>query len=310
MSTLFLQARRAGPLVRVGQPQDAPLVGVYRHGATALLSSRRALYLTDRGVDGPFSVLVPGFARALPRLRPGEMVQLSTETVSVPAAALIVDLRAAVRAPAPAIPAAVPWARTEALLQPVLRRALRREGAGSIALQALACWYGWHAAPISALGQRFLQQVAPLLRATITADAAAIAPVGQRLLGLGGGLTPAGDDLLAGYVAALALIRDDPILPQRQSRPLARAILSRRGERTHPLSAALLWAAARGAVSGPLARMLERLLAGDAPTGEEIAALSAIGSSSGFDGLAGVLLALEGCSRRAEAGRAGNSGSE
>lgn len=96
------------------------------------------------------------------------------------------------------------------------------------------------------------------------------------LAGVGGGpgLTPAGDDLLAGYVAGLALLHG--------RRRRAAWLVARARDRTTSLSATLLEHAARGEVPEPVHAFLE---SGDA------APLLGFGHSSGAAWLEGLLLA-------------------
>jgi hypothetical protein len=113
------------------------------------------------------------------------------------------------------------------------------------------------------------------------------------LAGMGVGLTPAGDDLLAGVLAALrfyARSSGEAVFPEDRLEQVA----GEAGKLTSPFSAFLLAAAARGLVAEPLAdwldavhRGLAELAAGKVP---EIAAL---GHSSGLDTLSGMFLALQ-----------------
>ena len=70
------------------------------------------------------------------------------------------------------------------------------------------------------------------------------------LAGRGGGLTPYGDDVLAGYAAGLVLWRAD--------RTQAQAIADAAAPRTTPLAATLLRHAARGELPEPAHALLER----------------------------------------------------
>jgi uncharacterized protein DUF2877 len=107
------------------------------------------------------------------------------------------------------------------------------------------------------------------------------------LLGLGPGLTPSGDDLVGGAMIALrALGRGD--LASRLADwalPLAR-------ERTGAISLAHLACAAGGEGSAALHDLLNALLAADGEgIAAGVAALAALGHSSGWDMLAGATLA-------------------
>lgn len=107
------------------------------------------------------------------------------------------------------------------------------------------------------------------------------------LLGLGPGLTPAGDDVVAGALAAFALMDRLPVAA-------AAAVTSAARSRTTALSASLLMAAARGQVVPEAARTLRGLARGDDIN--EITAtvqgLFAVGATSGHDLALGLAAAL------------------
>ncbi len=117
-----------------------------------------------------------------------------------------------------------------------------------------------------------------------------LAAAADRLVGLGAGLTPAGDDLLSGAMAALrtlgaalhaaaAVRASDQLAARAASWP----------SRTTAVSAALLRQAALGAVAAPVARVL-RALVGQADAGPAVRKLLAAGHTSGHDLAAGLLL--------------------
>src|SRR6185295_423560 len=88
----------------------------------------------------------------------------------------------------------------------------------------------------------------PQVRVRIAIDIALV-PDPIIFAGRGPGLTPAGDDLLAGYAAGLALFAD------RETE--AHAIAERAAARTTLLSATLLRHAARGELPEPAHALLE-----------------------------------------------------
>jgi hypothetical protein len=112
----------------------------------------------------------------------------------------------------------------------------------------------------------------------------AVAAEGARALaGLGGGLTPSGDDFLIGVMHALWATWPEAASRQ-SSQPLAAAAIPR----TSTLSAAWLSAAAAGEVAGHWHELLDAMLDGE---GAEVDAatrrLLQVGHSSGADALAG-----------------------
>lgn len=109
------------------------------------------------------------------------------------------------------------------------------------------------------------------------------------LIGLGPGLTPSGDDLLGGvFLASTAL----QCVSLREA--LWQAIEPEIGLLTVDVSGAHLAAAADGLGAASVHAAINAILAGtDATLPGHLAALAAIGHSSGFDTLAGVVLTLE-----------------
>jgi hypothetical protein len=111
-------------------------------------------------------------------------------------------------------------------------------------------------------------------------------PVGE-LLGRGAGLTPFGDDVLAGALVALAAVGAPA------AGTLAREVLAGAFARTTFVSAALLWHAARGECLPELAAFLTALAGSDrAAVAAAAGALRAVGHSSGTGMLAGATLVL------------------
>jgi Protein of unknown function (DUF2877) len=111
----------------------------------------------------------------------------------------------------------------------------------------------------------------------------------RALVGLGPGLTPSGDDLLGGLL--MALYAGGQIdLRDRMWQALAPDL----GTLTSPISIMHLRATARGMASAPLHGLLDTLLRGDdAALAQRLAVVAAIGHTSGWDALAGLVLGLD-----------------
>lgn len=110
-----------------------------------------------------------------------------------------------------------------------------------------------------------------------------------RLVGLGPGLTPSGDDALGGMMIALHALGE-----ARRAADLwaaARPVAAANG---NAISQALLDAASRGTGAAPVHSLMNAILKGAAAgMPEGIAAIDAIGHSSGWDAMAGVVSALD-----------------
>lgn len=106
-------------------------------------------------------------------------------------------------------------------------------------------------------------------------DVTAALRAAQRMIGLGPGLTPTGDDLLCGMLAGLNLL-GHPV-----SARLSAGVLALAPGRTTELSLSLLWHAARGEVNTELGSVI-RALAGAGPLHGALQRLFAVGHTSGI----------------------------
>ena len=122
-------------------------------------------------------------------------------------------------------------------------------------------------------------------RAAITGLLAADPRPACTLLGEGPGLTPAGDDVIAGGLATCALRGDAAALG------VAPEILDRARMATTSLSAALLWCAAAGQVVPQAARFLASLC-GTGDVADALSELRSVGTTSGTALAFGIVAAL------------------
>ncbi|SDP59619.1 Protein of unknown function [Klenkia soli] len=128
--------------------------------------------------------------------------------------------------------------------------------------------------------------LAALRGAVRRADLDAALRTATRLVGLGPGLTPAGDDVLAGTVAGLVL------LGHPAAERFGAGVHALAAARTTELSRALLKHAAAGRVSGEFAAVV-RGLVGQGDLVAAIAALLATGSTSGRAMTLGLCTAID-----------------
>jgi len=131
--------------------------------------------------------------------------------------------------------------------------------------------------------------LAALESALAKGDKAGAARVAARIAGLGPGLTPSGDDMLAGALATHAWAETAGLIAAGE--PLRLAISEAAAARTTRLGSQLIRAAAAGEVATPLARVLSSIFARVGTFPPDLAPLLAVGETSGADLLAGVRLA-------------------
>lgn len=118
-------------------------------------------------------------------------------------------------------------------------------------------------------------------------DRAAAATAARGLIGLGAGLTPAGDDIITGAEAALRAL----------GHPLAGftdGVLADVASRTTDVAAAMLRHGARGAFAERVHRLVRAILIDELdPVSDPLRGAADWGATSGSDTLAGIVLALD-----------------
>ncbi len=146
-------------------------------------------------------------------------------------------------------------------------------------------------APVTALG-----------RALSTNDKDAIRESAAAIAGLGPGLTPSGDDFLAGVMLGMRIMNHESAnqrIDESKERascflPLASCLLSAAAPRTTRLSRAFLHAASQGLADEHWHMLLNALSTGNPVQLERAAqAVIAVGASSGLDMIAGFLWQLK-----------------
>ena len=255
----------AGTVTTTGSGTDwvSALVAGPRRQATVLHSGPSAVYLDVSGgclaVLARHAVLVPCGVRtplpALPGTRPGDAGFVGGGWVMLPSCAVSVDT--VVPAWAPSLtPVAAAWGSAR------LGEWVQRRLAGVRA----------------ALPGEALQALAAGDPGSVTA-----------LLGLGPGLTPLGDDVLCGWLAAAAASQHAAVDGVR------REVARQAARRTTTLSATLLTCASRGEAVPQFGALLGSMAATDGVGLERSAdQVLRIGDTSGAGLLLGALLALQG----------------
>ncbi len=206
-----------------------------------------------------------------------------------------VDLAGAARAvrgaPARIEPGSGTWQATWAACARDLEA--RQEGAGTpLRLAALL----GDRTPAGALAARLAAAARELGECIRTGNADSADRASARIIGLGTGLTPAGDDLLVGLLAALWCTDMEGGADRRFLAGWS-AKLAARFETTNVISATFLECALAGAFCGPLAELARTIAAGGAEgvrgeVNEAMGRLCALGHSSGMDTATGFLFGL------------------
>jgi len=268
-----------------GPARRARVHSVFARVINVDLGECRLLTLAHRDSDdAPDSVVTDLDAWCLPGIAPGVEARVSAGEIDLGSAARVV------------LEHARPWrgrlpelAHDLGMLNmnlPLAFEHLERHGRGLV-VGCAACGSagGFEAIVVT----RFRTLVDDLLRAIARDDAHEAVAHANRLLGLGTGLTPSGDDVLLGLLAALNTDRNT----RRRFRALRAHVAQHAGERTHLVSAAALRHAANGRVRASVAGLCGALMH-EAPGGalRALNRVLSIGSGSGSEIAFGVLAGL------------------
>jgi hypothetical protein len=222
------------------------------------------------------------------RLHQGQAAKLEGGTLHIPAADFVVDLSRA-----------VVWNGTFAAASPGRRGAaaqgalrelcetLREHAPDQGVAPALFPSGSPHSTLERALVARMAQTLPILARATGTSNAGAVVSALSALVGLGAGLTPAGDDFIVGYLAALwsRSYREPGIAALLRALALPVGQLSLH---TNAISRQMLLDALQGHFAERLTEVVRCVCGGGDVAGATMRALE-VGHSSGADVLCGLL---------------------
>ena len=274
-------------LQRLGTSAHGSVVARFEHSLYARFESDVFVCIGARAIGaGPLNVLLDA----------GDWLRMGAVPLGerVEACACALDFGHRVRV---ALTGATPWrprrgaAAPDTVLQnlrTLLPIAQRMAPEGGLSRLAFAPPSGCDADPLVA----FARPAWDALESWLTCGAApgwaadAPAPLASRLIGLGPGLTPSGDDVFCGVLIALDLLGRD-----RAAAALWSWLLPQLEQRTSALSAAHLRAAAMRQGHSALHAVLECLADDASALDEALRVLGQVGHSSGWDALAGVLLA-------------------
>ena len=252
---------------------------------------------------GPLNVIVPEFGSGTPELQ-GAAWRTDGITLVVEGFGSFPVSPRRVWAPT-SIPTASPRALQEGLAS--VRAALsRRISRGEVLIHVLASRLERSSSPPSGVSTRpgvmeahFARAVAALsrwLEETMSGRGASDSMPITGLLGSGGGLTPSGDDCIVGVLVALHALGRHSVAAS-----VASLVARHAPHRTTRLSAAHLEAACAGEAVEPVHRVIEAIVTGSSPD-PSLDALEGYGHASGFDALAGVLLAADAIAQNPEPG--------
>jgi len=270
-------------------PFSARVLAAFEHACNLVTTDGDVVALVPpRAGDGPLNIVVNGMSKGFATVEPGMPARLGGGRLQVGGLEVALD-RAVVWEPCP------DWKSLRAYRDAFIDRlplleALALQHAPERSLLALTSSRAngsSHPAEVGVSDGLFAaaQEAAESLQAGWEGDPARLQAGAVQLAGLGGGLTPAGDDFLTGVMLWGWLTHSAP-------RPLCRLLVEAAAPRTTTLSAAFLRAAARGECSAAWHTLLMALSCGsDKEIAGTVQDVLTHGATSGADALAGFLWA-------------------
>jgi len=237
------------------------IAGVTSDGVFIKTTTDKILFLTPQPYKGPLTLNLEGDRDILNRIENGMEVEIGSGEISIPILAFRVQASQAEvwSPPLPQAPVRSPEGRRETL------RTFTGEMLPLIKEQDHPVIY----TQLTALAQRdtppapqpgsLLAAIQDLHQNAMAGDLSGARKAFNLLLGRGEGLTPAGDDLLLGWLLTLNRWRE-ALVPELDLQPLNQAILSAAYEKTTTISANLLECAAKGEGDERLINVLDEVM--------------------------------------------------
>lgn len=288
MQSAELQVVEVGAIAwgLVDQVQEADVVGVTSRGVFLRLASGWIVFLSYEQYRGPLTMNLTGDIRFLRRIEPGMQFKFSSDTMQFSSPGVNISIKdarhwSALYPP----PAALPSKVQEQLIE-VIRLALAGYAGEPIKMLGLLA----RMAGIEPGEHKQNGTLEAMINASERGDRLGVLEVARGSLGVGGGLTPWGDDLNIGMY--LTLNRwSDVLAGGLDLSNLNRALVRVAQARTTTLSANLIECATLGQADERLILALDGIMSGIPEPPECASALLSWGSSSGLAVLAGIALA-------------------
>ena len=246
------------------------------------------LFITDAPYKSPFNIYVPGFDRLMKILKTGMTFEVNTTGIVFNEQSLqIITTNAEVWMPEP--PATIISGQNERLqlLNGVLN-----------SISSIDPTKGWlflfnHQAAFPGNVEERIQLNTRLFASSyMKGDLKSCLQAASQLLGLGGGLTPSGDDWLAGFILYQACYRIAAEKPMDFLQQLTKELLILAVEKTTTISANRILAAGKGWAEEPFLQLLDSLFTCQPVPEHLVQILVNFGHSSGVDTTLGILSSL------------------
>lgn len=293
MPEFELFATAQGTIVKkvLSTPQEASVIGITSRGLFLSVGPRRIIFLSFETYKGPLTLNLEGEISSLRRLDQNRPAEIRDGLIRFPSPGITIHTANAEIWDLPPRPSSVlsPPERRQRIKAVASQMLARRKVSLSQPLANFLELEYLNGQASSTLSNRV--DLAEFYRIIHQPNPPDILAALQPMLGLGTGLTPSGDDLIVGLL--LAYNRwGDLLKPGFDVKGFSEAVTRLAFQKTTRISANLIDCAAQGLADERLIAALDGLMTGSAGITPCAEYLSAWGSSSGIDTLAGLALAL------------------
>jgi hypothetical protein len=276
----------------LAEDQTAAVIGTTSQGVFVRSASGWVIFCSFDAYRGPLTVTFAEPPDQLRLTQPGSLAVIASGRLMFPTIGVSIQAQqGAIWQPAPVSSAPRPVPEQLSTLAYLAREAVgRRRGVGfSVVLP--------HLLELPERGdihwdrETVLQSVLPVRRALCERDVTAVVDALSGLLGVGGGLTPSGDDFIMGLLLVLNRWRVGS-WPHSGLRRLNQEVTGAAYQRTTRLSANMIECAALGEADERLVAVADCIFVGDPPEAECVSRVLGWGASSGTDALTGMAVAV------------------
>ena len=272
------------------------VLGVFS-SAAAFRFGDYAITISENAADSPLGIEVDAVPLALLRAHVGASVQVQDRVMLIGGDVWSIDVAAAVPWPGQRVEsleiAASAMPKTLILSEKTVAAFLRGERR-EIGFSGLLCFSGeeWRFRDSGNAGILFaaLPPIRLFEKGFIACDGALCRAAAERLLGLGPGLTPSGDDFLVGLLAVLGSVMAGETRSTFYN-DLLQELCTIPAGRTNPYGGSLFRCVVAGYAPSAVVTAIRSLLRDDDAIAS-LRRLADIGGSSGVDALAGVMFGV------------------
>ncbi len=292
---IVFNAQMRGSLVGTKNVPFYQVWSKFHNGILAFSETDALIYITQKLNQGPFNILVEDFPNLSNRLSIGQRIYPCNHSLIIPDARVDISLNnCKLWEEKPHEYSSTSCSRTENNLVDILKLAYLFTLTESHPFLTLikSRGYSLELTLDTPIQRMLFSIVSDLLEAAKKQNYSKFTSFCVSLLGLGEGLTPSGDDLVAGVCYIFSLLEVECVKFIKFKNDFMTLMNKEARRKTNRLSAALIDAASKQAINDPIKSLVDEIFYEDCITYRLLSDLAVAGHTSGYDCLTGVILGI------------------